>query len=55
VVEDPYDLVRLNAIEAIGHLGDPTALALLESLRDESGRMREYAEAAIADIGRRQA
>jgi AAA family ATP:ADP antiporter len=55
VVEDPYDLVRLNAIEAIGHLGDPTALALLERMSGESGRMREYAEAAIADISRRRA
>jgi AAA family ATP:ADP antiporter len=55
VVEDRNDLVRLNAVEAIGHLGGPTALALLEGLRQESGRLREYAEAAIADIGRRKA
>jgi HEAT repeat protein/ATP/ADP translocase len=53
-VEDPYDLARLNAIEAIGHLGDPSALALLEILRQENGRMREYAESAIADISRRK-
>ena len=54
-VQDPYDLARLNAIEAIGHLADPSALALLEVLRQENGRMREYAEEAIADIGRRKA
>ncbi len=53
VVEDRYDLARLNAVEAIGHLGDPAALAFLESLGQESGRMRDYAEAAIADISRR--
>ncbi len=53
-VEDPYDLVRLNAIEAIGHLGDPTALALLETLRQKNGRMQEYAESAIANINRRR-
>jgi HEAT repeat protein len=53
-VEDPYDLARLNAIEAIGHLGDPSALALLETLRQENGRMQEYAESAIADISRRK-
>ena len=55
VIEDPHDLVRLNAIEAIGRLADPSALALLESLCQESGKTREYAEAAIADIGRRTA
>jgi HEAT repeat protein len=54
VVEDPYDLARLNAIEAIGHLAGPSALALLETLRQENGRMREYAEEAIADISRRK-
>jgi HEAT repeat protein len=54
VIEDRYDLVRLNAVEAIGHLGDGSALALLESLRQESGRMRDYAECAMSDIqGRR--
>lgn len=53
-VEDPYELARLNAVEAIGHLGDPSALGLLETLRQESGRTREYAEAAIADITRRK-
>jgi AAA family ATP:ADP antiporter len=54
VVEDPYDLVRLNAIEAIGHLGDSMAISFLESLTEESGRMREYAEAAVKDIHNRQ-
>jgi HEAT repeat protein len=53
-VEDPYDLARLNAVEAIGHLGDPSALAFLESLLRESGKMPYYAEAAIADISRRK-
>ena len=53
VVEDSYDLARLNAVEAIGHLGDPSALALLETLRRESGKMQDYAAAAIADISRR--
>lgn len=55
VVEDPHELVRLNAIEAIGRLADPSALALLESLCKESGKTREYAEAAIDDITRRTA
>lgn len=49
-VEDPYDLARLNAVEAIGHLGDPSALAFLESLLRESGKMQDYAESAMADI-----
>jgi HEAT repeat protein len=50
LVEDRYDLTRLNAVEAIGRLGGASALALLEGLRDEEGRMREYADAAIASI-----
>jgi HEAT repeat protein len=53
IVLDPYDLVRLNAVEAIGHLGDPSALAFLESLRRESGKMQDYAESAMADIQNR--
>ena len=53
-VFDPYDLARLNAVEAIGHLGDPSALGLLETLRQKNGRMQEYAESAIADISRRK-
>ncbi len=48
VVEDRHDLVRLNAVEAIGHLGDPSAISFLETLSLENARMREYAEAAIA-------
>jgi HEAT repeat protein len=54
VVEDRYDLARLNAVEAIGHLGDPSALALLETLRQESGKMQDYAENAMADIESRE-
>ncbi len=54
VVEDRHDLVRLNAVEAIGHLGDRSAISLLQSFSQESGRMREYAEAAIADIRERR-
>ena len=54
-VDDPYDLARLNAVEAIGRLGDLSALAFLENLRQESGKMRDYAEASIADIGVRNA
>jgi HEAT repeat protein len=54
VVEDPYDLVRLNAIEAIGNLGDGSALSLLRSFSQEKGKMREYAEAAIAGIQERR-
>ncbi len=52
-VEDRYDLARLNAVEAIGHLGGPSALAFLENLRRERGKMQDYAESAIADISRR--
>jgi HEAT repeat protein len=50
LVEDRYDLTRLNAVEAIGRLGGASALALLEALREKNGRMREYADAAIANI-----
>jgi HEAT repeat protein/ATP/ADP translocase len=50
LIEDRYDLTRLNAVEAIGRLGGASALALLEALREENGRMREYADAAIATI-----
>jgi HEAT repeat protein/ATP/ADP translocase len=53
VVDDRHDLVRLNAVEAIGHLGDPSAISLLQSLSQGNGRIREYAEAAIADIRER--
>ncbi len=53
VVEDRHDLVRLNAVEAIGHLGDPSAISFLETLGLENARMREYAEAAIAHISQR--
>jgi HEAT repeat protein len=54
-VEDSYDLARWNAVEAIGHLADPSALAFLERLRRESGKMHDYAETAMADIQNREA
>jgi AAA family ATP:ADP antiporter len=54
-VEDSYDLARWNAVEAIGHLGDPSAITFLERLRRESGRMHDYAETAMADIQNREA
>ncbi len=49
-VDDPYDLARLNAVEAIGRLGDRSALPFLEALGRETGRMREYAEVATSRI-----
>jgi HEAT repeat protein len=54
VVEDRHDLVRLNAVEAIGNLGDGSAISLLKTFSQESGRMKEYAEAAIAGIQERR-
>jgi HEAT repeat protein/ATP/ADP translocase len=54
VVDDPHDLVRLNAIEAIGNLGDRSAISLLQSFSQQTGKMRDYAQAAIAGIEERR-
>ncbi|MGH9334832.1 MAG: HEAT repeat domain-containing protein, partial [Vicinamibacteria bacterium] len=54
MVEDGYDLARLNAIEAMGRLGDASSLPLLQSVKSrESGRIRDYADEALAAISAR--
>ena len=50
-LDDPYQLARLNAIEAIGRLGNQESLQRLETLRSESaGTVKIYADAAMDEI-----
>ena len=51
---DDYDLARLNAIEAIGRLGDRNSMALLESLQsNDDSKTRDYASRAMVNIKNR--
>ncbi len=55
-VDDVYELARLNAIEAMGRIGDQKSAALLESLmREETGKVHDYAALAVAAIRERPA
>jgi HEAT repeat protein len=56
LVDDDDRLTRWNAVEAIGRIGDARSLPLLRSLcAREEGKLRSYAEAALAAIERRAA
>jgi HEAT repeat protein len=51
---DDYELARLNAIEAIGRLGDETSIAILQDLQtDDDAKTRDYASAAMRNIQKR--
>ncbi len=51
---DDYDLARLNAIEAIGRLGDRNSMALLDGLQsDDDSKTRDYASRAMSNIQNR--
>jgi len=53
-VTDDYDLARLNAIEAIGRLGDRNSMALLDGLQsDDDSKTRDYASRAMSNIQNR--
>ena len=55
-VSDPYELARLNAIEALGRRGGAASLTILETVRNAaSGRVRQYADMAIRRIQARGA
>ena len=50
-ISDPYELVRLNAIEGLGRLASATSLVMLQKIAGEqTGRTRQYAAAAIERI-----
>ena len=50
-LDDPYELARLNAIEAIGRLGNEESLRRLETMSSENaGTEKNYADAAIDEI-----
>ena len=50
-ITDPYELVRLNAIEGLGRLASAGSLVLLQKIAGEqTGRTRQYAAAAIERI-----
>jgi HEAT repeat protein len=50
-VNDPYELARLNAIEALGRRGEAGSLGILEAVRTRAeGRVKLYADAAVASI-----
>jgi HEAT repeat protein len=50
-INDPYELARLNAIEAIGNLAGAAGLTLLERIREQSGgKVREYSETSLRRI-----
>ena len=51
---DDYELARLNAIEAIGRLGDRDSIALLAGLeQNDDSRIRDYASRAMSNIKNR--
>jgi HEAT repeat protein len=51
---DDYELARLNAIEAIGRLGDEASIAMLQDLQtDDDAKTRDYASAAMRNIQKR--
>ena len=51
---DDYELARLNAIEAIGRLGDRDSIALLAGLeQNDDSRTRDYASRAMSNIKNR--
>jgi HEAT repeat protein len=51
VSSDPYELAKLNAIEALGELSGSAGLPILERAGKEyGGRVRQYANAASAKI-----
>ena len=54
-LEDDYELARLNAIEAIGRLGNHDSVALLEALKknDDDIRTQAYASSAVKNIRNR--
>ena len=50
-LDDGYELARLNAIEAIGKLGNRDSMALLEELQsDDDGKTKNYASKAMSNI-----
>ena len=50
-VEDPDELARLNAIEALGRLAGPASLTLLTRVRDQGhGLIRVYADSALREM-----
>ncbi len=51
---DEYELARLNAIEAIGNLGDANNLAMLQGLQtDDDAKTRDYVSKAMRNIQNR--
>jgi HEAT repeat protein len=56
LTDDDDELTRLNAVEAIGKLGDARSLPLLERLAEGAkGKLLVYASAAMRAIGAREA
>jgi HEAT repeat protein len=54
-LQDRSELVRVQAAESLGLIGDRTALrALWMALRDRSGLVRSYVASAIGDLGKKK-
>ena len=50
-IDDSYELARLNAIEALGNIGDRGSVTLLMNLmQEETGVVYAYAERAVANL-----